>query len=87
MNTQSDSSARTNIEAALTDIFSRIFDKADISPEDDFFALGGTSLTAIKLIEQVEKLYGEDALDPDFLFENGRLSLLAKEIDQTITRK
>lgn len=87
MESSDTAAVQTATEQALIRICSQIFDNTNIGPGDDFFALGGNSLTAIKLIEQVEKLYGEDALIPDVLFENGELRNLAREIDQAIAHK
>ncbi|MFF7992703.1 phosphopantetheine-binding protein [Kitasatospora xanthocidica] len=36
--------------------------------EDDFFAAGGTSLTAARLISRAEEAFGEDSLPPEDLF-------------------
>lgn len=48
--------------------------------EDDFFALGATSLTAMRLIAKVEERYGEDALAPDDLYERSTLGEVAASI-------
>jgi acyl carrier protein len=52
-----------------------------VGPEDDFFALGGTSLTAIKLLQRVEKRFGPGVLSPDALYENSRLASVASAVD------
>lgn len=49
-------------------------------PEDDFFAAGGTSLTAMRLIAKVEERFGEDALPPDDLYERSTLGEIAASI-------
>ncbi|MGW4564093.1 phosphopantetheine-binding protein [Streptomyces sp. NPDC004561] len=46
----------------------------------DFFAIGGTSLAAARLIAAAEELFGEDALPPDDLYENSALSAVAAVI-------
>jgi acyl carrier protein len=51
-------------------------------PEDNFFDLGGTSLTAIKLLQRVEKTFGADVLSPDALYGDPRLGAVARVIDQ-----
>lgn len=50
------------------------------SGEDDFFEAGGTSLTAVKLIERAEREFGDDSLPPDELFTESRLTELAASI-------
>ncbi len=45
-----------------------------------FFEIGGSSLTAIKLIAKVDASYGECALSPTDLFERPRLSMIAETI-------
>ena len=49
-------------------------------PEDDFFATGGTSLTAMKFIARVEERYGETALAPDDLYERSSVREIADSI-------
>lgn len=48
--------------------------------EHDFFDAGATSITATRLIAQVEKRYGEDALPPDDLFEKSTIRDIAATI-------
>jgi hypothetical protein len=54
--------------------------------DDDFFAAGGSSLTAIKLLSQVEGRFGEDALLPEDLFERSGVREIAASIRQNRTR-
>jgi non-ribosomal peptide synthetase component F/thioesterase domain-containing protein len=42
-------------ETRLVDIFERIFQQATIGIRDDFFDLGGQSLTAARLLQEIEK--------------------------------
>jgi non-heme Fe2+,alpha-ketoglutarate-dependent halogenase len=46
----------------------------------DFFAVGGTSLTAMRLIASAEELYGEDVLPPDDLYESSSMGGIATVI-------
>lgn len=46
----------------------------------DFFAVGGSSLTAVKLMAKAEEQFGEDALPPEDLFERSRLTDIAATI-------
>lgn len=43
----------------------------------DFFEVGGTSLSAIKLIAKAEEHFGEDTLPPEDLFAQGRIQDIA----------
>jgi non-haem Fe2+, alpha-ketoglutarate-dependent halogenase len=52
-----------------------------VSADDDFFDLGGTSLTATRLIAKVDEVYGVDALPPDDLFSRSTIRELAQSID------
>ncbi|MCH9683703.1 MAG: acyl carrier protein, partial [Deltaproteobacteria bacterium] len=49
---------RSAIDAELVRICRKIFDGRNVSITDDFFDLGGNSITAIKLISEVEKQFG-----------------------------
>jgi acyl carrier protein len=48
--------------------------------DPDFFEIGASSLTAIKLIGKVDVDYGEYALPPVDLFERPKLSMIAETI-------
>lgn len=48
----------------------------------DFFAAGGTSISAIRLIAQAEEHFGEDALPPENLFAESRLQDIAACIER-----
>lgn len=50
------------------------------SADDDFFACGGTSLTAVKLMSRTDATYGEDALSPDDLYERSSIAAIAATI-------
>ena len=58
-----------------------------VRQEDNFFDLGGTSLTAIKLLQRVEKTFGADVLAPDTLYGDPRLSAVARAIDEARDKK
>ncbi|RLV09092.1 non-ribosomal peptide synthetase [Streptomyces griseocarneus] len=45
-------------ERALAGVLSELLQVPDVGTHDDFFALGGTSLTAMRLVVTIEKLYG-----------------------------
>lgn len=48
--------------------------------DDDFFAAGGNSLSAVKIIAKAERAFGEDALPPEDLFRSGKVSEIASTI-------
>jgi non-heme Fe2+,alpha-ketoglutarate-dependent halogenase len=48
--------------------------------ESDFFEVGGTSLTAIRLLARVDEEFGEHALSSDDLFERSRIREIAATI-------
>jgi acyl carrier protein len=54
--------------------------------DSDFFEAGGTSLTAIKLISEVEDNFGEDALPPDDLFAQSSVREIALSIQNNSQR-
>lgn len=55
------------------------------APSDDFFAIGGTSMMAIKLIAKIEDQFGEDVLPPTDLFIVRHLDGVAQIISDTIS--
>ncbi len=70
---------KKQIETWLREVFSELgLLSNDTDP--DFFEIGGSSLTAIKLIGKVDSTYGEYALPPVDLFERPKLSMIAETI-------
>jgi tyrocidine synthetase III len=51
-------SPRNETEKKLAEIWAELLDKQDISVKDDFFALGGHSLKAAKLVSRIYKVFG-----------------------------
>jgi acyl carrier protein len=74
-------------EDKLKEIWQEIFGVVEIKSDSDFFELGGNSLTAIKLISQVEREFGPETLLPEVLFMDGRLKTLADAIDAERKKK
>lgn len=74
----------TATEEAIAEMWRSLFGIAEVEAGDDFFALGGTSLTAIKFLSRVEAHFAEDVLLPETLYEDARLSSLAKAIDEAM---
>ncbi|MEV6603531.1 acyl carrier protein [Kutzneria sp. NPDC051319] len=50
------------------------------SGTDDFFAMGGTSLTAVRLVARAEAEFGEDCLPPEDIYESSALRDIAAAI-------
>ncbi|MEQ0564608.1 phosphopantetheine-binding protein [Amycolatopsis sp. NEAU-NG30] len=75
--------AKTGTEAELAAMWRDLLGVPSVGPDDDFFKAGGTSLTAIKLLQRVEKRFGPDALSPDTLYDDPRLGSVAAAIDES----
>ncbi|MBM7172989.1 acyl carrier protein [Streptomyces sp. G44] len=50
----------------MAELWARHLGDAEVGVDDDFFALGGNSLTGIKIIEQVSQEYGVQLSVRDF---------------------
>lgn len=68
-------------EESIAEIWRDLFQVTEVTGDDDFFELGGNSLTAIKFLSRVEERFGEDALLPETLYEDARLGSLAKAVE------
>lgn len=69
----------TDTEAQLTIIWEQILGTTPIGVNDNFFALGGRSLSAIRLLTRVEETWGQ-GFSPSILIENPTIFDLAKQI-------
>ncbi len=65
----------------LTIIWNDIFKINEINPEDDFFRLGGNSLTAAKFISKVEEVFGAESLSPEALYESPRFKDIVASVN------
>ena len=74
----------TATELALAEMWRDLLALSTTTPTDSFFEVGGTSLTAIKLLQRVEKKFGADALSPDTLYGDPRLGSVARAIDEKV---
>jgi acyl carrier protein len=74
----------TPTEQTIAEIWRDLFGVANVTPSNNFFDLGGNSLTAVKFLSRVEKKFGPDALLPETLYQNAQLRSLAAAIDQSI---
>lgn len=77
-----DTPSTTAIEALLAEMWRDLLKIPEVDPGDDFFKAGGTSLTAIKLLQRVEKKFGPDVLSPDTLYGDPKLGSVARAIDE-----
>ena len=67
-------------EALLAGIWSELLGRGDIGPEDDFFDLGGDSLLALCLVEDISERTGRD-LPLSVLLERATIRHVAGAID------
>ncbi|MBY6243522.1 non-ribosomal peptide synthetase [Methylosinus sp. Sm6] len=78
--TQPHSSGLTKL---LAEIWRDVLGLESVGEDDDFFEIGGNSLSAIQVIARVQQLLGEN-ISVAALFDNGRLREFAREIEGAI---
>jgi hypothetical protein len=72
----------TATEAQVAAIWGELLDRVPSAADDDFFALGGQSITFVQFLARVQQIYGVD-LPVDPLFESGfTVSAVAREIER-----
>jgi len=74
--------AMTATEAALAEMWREVLQRSEVLASDDFFKLGGTSLSTIKLLHRVELAFGPDTLSVDTLNRNPELTKMAKAVEE-----
>lgn len=79
-----DSHTAESIEKWLISEWKELLKTEDISTESDFFDLGADSLTVIRLLSRIEKMFSKNILDVDTLFVQSKLSQTAKVIYTSI---
>ncbi|MFN7198349.1 MAG: amino acid adenylation domain-containing protein, partial [bacterium] len=72
---------RNKIEQQLTEIWSLIVECKKISIHDNFFDLGGHSILAIKLLNQIQKSFNQE-LSLTSLFQHPTIAQLAQHLSQ-----
>ncbi|MFF9011060.1 acyl carrier protein [Streptomyces goshikiensis] len=66
------------VQTVIEDAWRSILEDAACAPEDNFFALGGDSLSAVELMEKVEGALGIE-FPLDILFLDGNLNAIVEE--------
>lgn len=77
---QSNSSrvAVADMLAPLLDIAQDVFGRR-VTGEDNFFALGGDSISAVRIVMRLEDLVGTD-IDPDMFFDAANFEEVARAL-------
>ena len=71
---------RNAVEVQLMRIWEQVLDVSRIGMRDNFFALGGDSLGAVRVIDRIEQLFGRQ-LPPDLLwYQEGTIESLARAL-------
>ena len=70
---------RDALEAHLVAIWEEVLDARPIGARDDFFALGGQSLSAVRVASTIEQTFGQ-RVPPGLLFETPTVEALARRI-------
>ncbi|WP_327191218.1 FkbM family methyltransferase [Streptomyces xinghaiensis] len=67
--------------AALARIWAGLFGAEAVRQDADFFDLGGDSLTAVRMLAEIEAELGEGALTPDLIFTESTFGALAAAVE------
>jgi aspartate racemase len=70
---------RDTLETQLVAIWETVLDARPIGARDDFFALGGQSLSAVRVAAAIEQTFGQ-RVPPGILFETPTIEALARRI-------
>ncbi|WP_392479126.1 amino acid adenylation domain-containing protein [Nostoc sp. C110] len=73
---------RNEIEEQLAQVWSAVLEHQDIGIHDNFFDLGGHSLLAIKLLNNIQQVFGQH-LSLSSLFQNPTIAQLAEQLCNT----
>lgn len=71
------------VAALIGNIWCEILSVEVVSEGDDFFNLGGNSLTAIQVIARVQKMFGND-VPVNSIFESGTLGEFARQVELSL---
>jgi len=71
------------IEAGVTQVWSEVLTNFSISPEDNFFDLGGDSLQMMDMLFTLSRRFGTE-IEPQLLFEDASLKGFTALVAQKI---
>ncbi len=69
---------RQAVSERLTEMWSRIL-RRDVAPQDDFFDSGGDSMTAVRMIVEVQTAFGVQ-IDVESFFEAASVERLTEAV-------
>jgi aryl carrier-like protein len=71
------------LEETIAGIWQEFFEDARVSPESDFFGLGGDSVRMMDMLSRVSEVTGVD-LSPGALFENPSLQQFSRLVARSL---
>lgn len=77
------SAPRSSSEAAIASIWEEVLGMRNLGTDDDFFDVGGHSLSAIQIVSRLQDKFGVE-VPIRALFDNPSIGGLAAEIDRTL---
>lgn len=86
LNESSTNAARTPLEQRLAAIWSKVLEIPHVGREDDFFALGGYSLLAVRILAEVNTTFQVRLSLADF-FEHPSIAALGGEIERWLLQR
>ena len=79
--------SENTIESRLRVIWKNLLHLDEILAEDDFFEIGGDSLAAIRLLDQIEREFGEEVLEPDTVYMSRTFRDLEMALRQALMQR
>lgn len=76
---------RTLTEQILTDLWSEVLGVSRLGVDDNFFAVGGHSLLAMRLLGRMRRAFGTEALPLDLVFDQPTIAGAAARIEEILT--
>ena len=73
---------RNEVEKQLAQVWSAVLERQEIGIHDNFFDLGGHSLLAMKLLNNIQQVFGQQ-LSLSSLFQNQTIAQLAQQLCHT----
>ncbi|MGH9350050.1 MAG: non-ribosomal peptide synthetase [Vicinamibacterales bacterium] len=78
--------ARTATEATVAAVWTEVLGLAEIGREDDFFDIGGHSLSGIQIVARLQDAFGLE-IPLHVLFDNSSIGALAAEVDRLLQKE